>query len=112
MPLPIRMSTPKPATNLDHDSLAQALAWLTRHHGRERSVASLLSELTVDGLLQPEQALRALQEAGYEAGLLSRQLGEIHALLMPAVLLLNEGEACILLGRQGEGPRCDSHRQL
>ena len=79
------MSTPHPATNLDHDSLAQALAWLTRHHGRERSVASLLAELMVDGRLQPEQALRALRDAGYEAGLLQRELGEIHALLMPAV---------------------------
>jgi ATP-binding cassette subfamily C protein LapB len=92
-----------PASALDLDSLAQALGWLTRHHGRERSVASLLADLTLDGRLQPEQALRALHDAGYEASVLQRQLGEIHALLMPAVLLLDSGEACILLGRQGEG---------
>jgi len=91
------------SSNIDHDSLAQSLAWLTRHHGRERSVASLLAELTLDGALQPEQALRALREAGYEAGLLTRQLGEIHTLLLPAVLLLDGGEACVLVGRQGEG---------
>jgi ATP-binding cassette, subfamily C, bacterial LapB len=91
------------STNLDHDSLAQCLGWLTRHHGRERSVASLLADLTLDGTLQSEQALRALRDAGYEAGLLQRQLGEIHTLLMPAVLLLNDGQACLLLGRQGEG---------
>ena len=97
------VASPMSSSNIDHDSLAQSLAWLTRHHGRERSVASLLAELTLDGALQPEQALRALREAGYEAGLLTRQLGEIHTLLLPAVLLLDGGEACVLVGRQGEG---------
>lgn len=90
-------------THLDDDSLAQALGWLTRHHGRERSVTSLLAEQSVDGRLKPEQALRALRDAGFEASLLERGLGEIHALLMPAVLLLDGGDACILAGRSGEG---------
>ena len=91
------------AWNLDHDSLAQALGWLCRHHGRERSVASLLANLPIAGALSPDQALRALQEAGFEAGLVQRRLGEIHALLMPAVLLLDDGQACLLLARHGEG---------
>ncbi|WP_088281787.1 type I secretion system permease/ATPase [Ideonella sp. A 288] len=95
--------------NLDHDSLAQALAWLSRHHGRERTVEALLADVPVDGALTPEQAVRALRDAGYESALLARRLDQVHALLLPAVLLLDEGEACILVARRRDGdvPVCD-----
>jgi len=97
---------PVPATGepeaglLDDDPLAQALCWITRHHGRERSAASLLAGLPVRGRLAPGQAVRALIEAGYNAGLLARPLSELHTLLLPAVLLLNEGQACIVVARR------------
>jgi len=97
---------PVPATGepeaglLDDDPLAQALCWITRHHGRERSAASLLAGLPVRGRLMPGQAVRALIEAGYNAGLLARPLSELHTLLLPAVLLLNEGQACIVVARR------------
>ena len=89
-----------PVPGLDEDALAHALVWLTRHHGQARSIASLLSTQQVEGALGPDQALRALREAGYNAALMQRPLAEIPVLLLPAVLLLKSGDACILTGRQ------------
>jgi len=85
---------------LGDDALAHSLVWLTRHHGRERSIASLLATQQVHGPLGPDQALRALREAGFNAGLLQRPVHEIADALLPVVLLLNNGDACILSGRR------------
>lgn len=99
------------AWDLDNDALAHAIAWLTRHHGRERSPESLLATLPVQGRLAPDQALRALNEAGFSAGLVQRAIPELNELLLPAVLLLKEGDACIVVARlpqsPGEGGRYD-----
>jgi ATP-binding cassette subfamily C protein LapB len=93
--------------DIDNDALAHAIAWLTRHHGRERSAESLLASLRVQGRLAPDQALRALAEAGYSAGLVQRAIAEINEMLLPAVLLLKEGDACILVARHGAGSSYD-----
>ncbi|MET0351893.1 MAG: ABC transporter transmembrane domain-containing protein, partial [Rhizobacter sp.] len=87
------------------DPLLQSLVWLTRHHGRERSGASLLSGLPMSGSLGPDQAIRVMREAGFTAGMIQRKLPDIHALLMPCVLLLRNGDACIVVRRlpAGEG---------
>ncbi len=89
--------------DLDNDALAHALAWLTQHHGRPRTPESLLAGLPVRGRIAPDQALRALHEAGYSAGLVQRGIGELHHLLLPAVLLLKEGDACIVQSRESDG---------
>jgi ATP-binding cassette subfamily C protein LapB len=81
------------------DPLLAALLWLTRHHGRELSAASLLAGQPVEGALAAPQALRALQSVGFKAGVLERPLAQIDALLLPAVLLLHERGACVLLRR-------------
>jgi ATP-binding cassette subfamily C protein LapB len=81
------------------DPLLQALAWLTRHHGRPRSPESLRAGAPVDGLLAPDSAIRLMREAGYNAGLLRKGIDEINGLLLPAVLLLNGGDACVLVRR-------------
>jgi ATP-binding cassette subfamily C protein LapB len=92
-----------PGWDLDNDALAHAIAWLTRHHGRERTPESLLAGQPLSGRLGPDQALRAMREAGYTAGLLQRGVGELHHLLMPAVLLLKGGDACIVVSRREDG---------
>ncbi len=94
------------AASLADDALAQSLAWLTRHHGNERSVASLFEGQQINGLVGPDQALRALREAGYNAGMVQRAIADFHDLLLPVVLLLNNGDACLLLARrpQSAGP--------
>ena len=97
-----------PAWDIDDDALAHALSWLTRHHGRERSTESLLAGQPVSGRLAPEQALRALREAGFSAGLVPRRLADLHHLLLPAVLLRKEGDACIVVARDaGQAQRYD-----
>ncbi len=93
-----------PAWDLDNDALAHSLAWLTRHHGRERSPQSLLAGQPVAGRIGPDQALRVLREAGYSAGLVQRPLAELHHLLLPAVLLLREGDACVVVARDAADP--------
>ena len=84
------------------DPLLQALSWLTRHHGRARSPNSLRAGSPVEGALAPDQALRVMREAGYNAGLLRKAIDDINPLLLPAVLLLKEGDACVLVKRLAE----------
>ena len=100
-PAPKAMAQPPPAAgwDIENDALAHALNWITRHHGRERSPESLLASLPVAGRLGPDQAVRALREAGFSAGLVQRGIGELHHLLLPAVLLLADGDACIVVAR-------------
>jgi len=87
------------------DPLLQCLSWLTAHHGKARSPASLRADQQVEGQITPDQALRILRESGYNAGLLPKRITEINPLLLPAILLLGEGDACVLVRRlEGEGP--------
>ncbi|MCH7344980.1 type I secretion system permease/ATPase [Pelomonas sp. CA6] len=92
----------QPGEALQGDPLLQCLVWLTQHHGRARSAESLRAEASVDGLLTPDAALRLMRDAGYNAGLLRRGIAEINPLLLPAVLLLNGGDACVLVRRVDE----------
>ena len=93
--------------DLDNDALAHALSWLTRHHGQERTPESLLAALpssaAKSGRIGPDEALRALREAGYSAGLVQRRVAELHDLLLPAVLLLREADCCIVVARRADG---------
>ncbi|MEQ1807939.1 MAG: type I secretion system permease/ATPase [Burkholderiaceae bacterium] len=84
--------------------MLHSVVWLTRHHGRERSAQSLLAELPLSGAMGPDQAIRVMREAGFNAGLIQRRIGEIHSLLLPAVLLLKNGDACILVRRLDDAP--------
>ncbi|MFG6466605.1 type I secretion system permease/ATPase [Roseateles sp. BYS87W] len=94
---------PDPLENLasqpEGDPLLQALSWLTRHHGKARSPESLRAGAPVEGLLTPDSAIRVMREAGYNAGLLRKSIDDINGLLLPAVLLLGGGDACVLVRR-------------
>ncbi len=97
-----------PARSLHEDPLALALVWLTRHHGRERSVDALCAALPASARVDASLALRMLGEAGLHATLVERPLAEVHELLLPAVLLLDDGGAWIATARrEGEPPRYD-----
>ncbi len=87
---------PGPATAGD-DPLLDALALLTRLHGRPVSAAALAAGLPlVDGRMTPELFVRAAERQGYGARLVRRPLRAISNLLLPAVLLLEGGGACVL----------------
>ncbi len=94
---------PDPLENLTNqpagDPLLQALSWLTGHHGKPRSPDSLRAGAPVEGLLTPDSAIRVMREAGYNAGLLRKTIDDINGLLLPAVLLLGGGDACVLVRR-------------
>lgn len=97
-------AAPQAAVGPDEDALLQSLLWLTRHHGRPRSAASLLAGTPITGALQPEQAMRVMQLAGYQARWIQRPLDGISGLLMPVVALLRDGDACLVTRRvEAEG---------
>lgn len=91
------------------DALVQAIVWLCKHHGRERSAESLLAGTPLEGSLGPDQAVRVMREAGFNAGLIQRKISDIHALLLPAVLLLKNGDAAIVVARHPAKKGADSY---
>jgi ATP-binding cassette subfamily C protein LapB len=100
LPDPSAASEAPDAAGLDDDALAQALVWLARFHGQDRSVTSLFEGQLIDGVVGPDQALRALRDAGWNAALVQRAIGDFHPLLLPVVLLLKSGDAALLVARQ------------
>ncbi|MBB5206475.1 ATP-binding cassette subfamily C protein LapB [Inhella inkyongensis] len=84
------------------DALLQCLSWLTGHHGKPRSPESLRAEEHVEGRISPDQALRVMRQAGYNAALLPKRIADINPLLLPAVLLLKDADACVLVRRMDE----------
>ncbi len=86
------------------DALLWAIRWLCQHHGITRSLQSLLDGQSLVGPLQPDQAVKALQSAGFHAELCKRDLPKMLSLLMPAVLLLRHGQVCVVVARMdGDG---------
>jgi ATP-binding cassette subfamily C protein LapB len=85
---------------LDDDALLQSLVWLTQRHGRERSAQALLNGIALSGPLGPDQAVRLMRDAGFNAGLIRRSVADLPGLLLPAVLLLRNADACIVVARR------------
>ena len=84
---------------LHHDPLLDCLVELTRIHGRPSTRAALVAGLPLEnGSLSPSLFGRAAGRAGLSAKVVRRPLARIDDLLLPAVLLLNNEEACVLLG--------------
>lgn len=87
---------------MNHPALAEAARWLLVHHGQPASVAAMFADIGLPTPLTPEHAVKALQEKGLRAAVLERPLDQIHGLLMPLVLILNDDDACVLLSRLPE----------
>lgn len=87
------------AWSADTDPLLAAVMWLCQHHGLNRSEQSLLNGQALNGALKPQQAVDALRRAGFSASLVQRPPRKILSLLMPVVLLLNNGDACVVTKR-------------
>jgi ATP-binding cassette subfamily C protein LapB len=85
---------------LEDDALLQSLVWLTQRHGRERSAQALLNGIALSGPLGPDQAVRLMRDAGFNAGLIRRSVADLPGLLLPAVLLLRNADACIVVARR------------
>ncbi len=89
-----------PEVNTDrHDPLAASLTYLAAHHGRAVSREALLGGLPIlDGRLSVGLYDRAARRAGLETEAIKRQIQDIPALVLPAVLIMKNGIALILLG--------------
>ncbi|SME92801.1 ATP-binding cassette, subfamily C, LapB [Tistlia consotensis] len=86
------------------DPLVTCLVFLCRYHGRPRSAQVLLSGLPISGRrLTPELFVRAAERAGLVARAVRRRLERIHPWTLPAVLLLDDGDAAVLVERRPDG---------
>ncbi|WP_247646472.1 cysteine peptidase family C39 domain-containing protein [Deefgea sp. CFH1-16] len=86
------------------DPLLDCLVELTRIHGSPWTHEALAAGLPlVENRLTPSLLPRAAKRAGLSARVLRRNLNEIPDRLLPAVLLLNDQRACLLLERQADG---------
>ena len=79
------------------DSLLECLAILTRLHERPVSTEALAAGLPLENhRLTPSLFVRAAELQGYSARVLKRAVRRISNLVLPAVLLLKDGRACVL----------------
>ena len=89
--------------SIEHDDpLLSALMSLCKVMHVPKNADALVSGLPlVDNCLTPEYFPRAAERAGLSAGMVKRPLNKISNLVLPAVLLLKDNRACVLLDRNG-----------
>lgn len=98
-PLPWNLSTPK-----ECDPLLQCLLGLARLYNHPCSRESLTAGLPLENQqLTPALFDRAAKRAGLSSTLLRRPLDQLTGTLLPAVLLLHQNQACLLIGWQADG---------
>lgn len=86
------------------DSLALCLDFLLRYFGNARDVASISADLPHDGdRLSLAGFIQAADRAELAAQVIGRPIRSIPALALPAVLLLADGTACLLIKVEAEG---------
>lgn len=87
---------PKRGVAVD-DPLLKCLVLLTRFYNHPFSEETLSAGLPlINSRLTPELFERAAERAGLTAKVAQRELGKISPLVLPVVVLLNGGRACIL----------------
>jgi len=96
---PVGPDAAPPQEDPSSDPLMEALLWLCRHHGVERTEVSLLNGLVLSSGVLPSQAVRLLEGAGFNATIIRRPPSKILSLLMPVVLLLRNGDVCVVTKR-------------
>lgn len=108
-------SAPKDAANLGvredillHDPLLDSLLEVARIHGRQSTRAALSAGLPLqNGRLTPSLMARAANRAGLSCKIVRRELGKINEVQLPAVLLLQDNESCVLLGWDEAGENAE-----
>jgi ATP-binding cassette, subfamily C, bacterial LapB len=102
---PIAAEEPREAPRKPADPLSDALLYLAAHHGRALSRAALIGGLPIlDDRLSVALFDRAARRAGLEVEAVRRALGDIPALVLPAVLVMRDGSTRILV-EQAPDPR-------
>ena len=86
------------------DPLLDCLVEVCRLHGQAATRASLSASLPlVGGRLGIDLVERAAARAGMAARLQRLPLGQIDGAVLPAILILKDNRACVLLGWDGDG---------
>ena len=104
--IPLDRGHPGAVTPLSQepDSLLECLLMVVRAHG-----GTLSRQAAIDGLplvnnrLTPSLFRRAAKRAGFTSNVVRKPLDGLNNALFPAVLLLNNDDACVLLGWQDDG---------
>lgn len=82
----------------DHDPLLECLLALSSYHGRPTTKDALLAGLPVEEQLTPGLFARASARVGLISKIVSKPLEKLNSALLPVVLLLDNNEACLLMG--------------
>ncbi|NNF80663.1 MAG: type I secretion system permease/ATPase [Rhizobiales bacterium] len=86
------------------DPLLSCLEYVTGHYGKPFSAEAALNGLPVrDGNLSADLVIRAADRLGLKAQLLKRKVSRIPALVAPFVVLLTDGNACVVLRKTNRG---------
>ncbi|WP_432451811.1 MULTISPECIES: type I secretion system permease/ATPase [unclassified Agarivorans] len=82
------------------DPLLNSLVFLSKYYGKPFSAKALSAGLPLkEGLLTPALLPRAALRAGMDASLVKKPIDKIPDLLLPCILLLEDGRCCVLLAR-------------
>jgi ATP-binding cassette subfamily C protein LapB len=88
------------------DALLDCLLMVAHAHGGVFSRDALTAGLPlVEGRLSPALFERAAHRAGMTSRIVANSLDDINLALLPAILLLDEGRACIALERKPDGSK-------
>ncbi len=89
------------------DSLLECLVFVTGHYGRAKSADALKAGLAYDEKgMGPALFCEAADRLSLKTKILRRRdLKKISAPVLPAVLILNEGQACVLLSFHADGKK-------
>lgn len=91
----------------NQDPLLASLVFLTKFYGCPHQGEALISGLPLpEGKLTPLLFSRAAERAELSVHHAAQAIHEISDLLLPCILLLKEGRACVLLETQPEQARC------
>ncbi len=104
MSYPPQSTASASATAADRDELLQCLLILARSHGEALTADGAVAGLPLEGgRLTPSLFERAAARAGLSSRIVSRSLRQLQPALLPAVLLLENEKACVLLGWSADG---------
>jgi ATP-binding cassette subfamily C protein LapB len=80
------------------DLLLECLLSVCRHHGNSTTREALIAGLPFEGRLTPSLFERAAKRANMVSKVIRKPLESLHNALLPAVLLMEDDQACLLMG--------------
>ena len=103
--MPDRVAAPPAARpEAAPDTLLECLLVVVHAHGGTLSRPAAVDGLPlVDNRLTPSLFQRAAKRAGFTSKVVAATLDRLNPALFPVVLLLNDAQACVLLGWKDEG---------